>query len=1048
MSGQISPGRSARTQGAHRARRRLRFGPPLVSLTALLWAGQALAQTTISTDTTTPLQTSKTGDLTVNSGASIKPASGTAVTVDSSNAVNNNGIISFHNVDNATGVLVLGGNTTAITNSGSIVLDEDQASTTDSNGIPHGPFAKGANRFALRLTGPGDVTGSIVNNGVGVLSVVGNTSTAISIETNLFGAVTNGGAVTNTGDNSFGLRATGTISGNVTLGGTFTANGQNAQAVSLADVGGAVVINSTISATGYRFTTRSTSADFLKLLSKDDLLQGGPAVTIAGNVAGGVLLDSVTTTDATGVQTTTAGSINSFSGAPALVVGAAGRSITLGNVGADTDAFGLEIKGSAQGSGVYDGVASTGVQVGVSGGGAVDTTGGIHVSGTVSATSFAASATGLHLMAGAIAPVIKNEGAIAGVMSSDAPGAAATAIAIDGGSSVGALLNAANITAQVTGQKASAIAVQDLSGTLSEIENIRAISAARVLTDPNAAVTGRAIALDLSNNTTGVHIAQSDPSAGVSPPSILGEILTGSGNDRLEFLGGTVNGDMSLGAGANSLTVDGGAVVKGGLTAQGGTLALSVGAGTLQVNSANPLAVTTLTLGPASTTILTADPSVNSSTELDVSGPATIASGAKIGVRLASILDTTATYTLIRAQNLNLGAIDTSVLGQVPFLYDSSLSSNAAAGTVSATLTRKSAAELGLPATTAGGLDAVVHGVNADVGLRGALLSQTDRPGLINLYNQLLPNHSGSIFDTAAATVGAFAQPVDDRQDQRGGGFWLQETNLGLFAGGSADDPGYKAWSFGMVGGYELPATTLGILGVSFGVATNTVYPDKVDSAADLHANMMEAGIYWRASRGGFSANARLAGEYVKVTSDRVISILGSDGLAVNRTTNGSWDAFGVDGRMMVSYEAVRGRYYLRPLATLDYFRLMEGSYTEHGGGDGMDLAVQSRTSSRVTAFAGVAMGAVYGAARDWGPELTFGYKGVAANNLGVTTARFVAGGSPFTLLANDISGQGAAAHVALKGENGSGAFSVEGGAETRDGLSIYDLKLAGHIQF
>src|SRR5204863_355824 len=180
----------------------------------------------------------------------------------------------------------------------------------------------------------------------------------------------------------------------------------------------------------------------------------------------------------------------------------------------------------------------------------------------------------------------------------------------------------------------------------------------------------------------------------------------------------------------------------------------------------------------------------------------------------------------------------------------------------------------------------------------------------------LLPVHSSSIFDTAQATVEAFARPVDDRQDPRGSGFWVQETNLGLFSDGRTDQPGYKAWSFGVVGGYELPATALGVLGVTVGGATSTIYPDKVDSAADLHANMMEAGIYWRATRGGFSANARLAG------------------------------------------------------------------------------------------------------------------------------------GDAFTLRADDVSGQGAAARVALKGENGSGAFAVEGGAETRDGLSIYDLRLAGHIQF
>jgi hypothetical protein len=1029
----------------------LRYGAPLVSASALVWAGQALAQTTITSDTSAPLATSKSGDVTVNPGASIKPSSGTAVTVDSNNNVTNNGTISFHNVDNSTGILVQGGHTSTITNTGSVVSDEDAPTSTDSNGITHGAFAKGTNRFGLRLVGPGDFIGSITNTAAGVFSVAGNNSAAISIETGLNGTLSSLGAVTAIGDNSFALHSTGAITGNVTLAGTLSASGQNAQAVSLSDVGGAVNITSTITATGYRYTTRSTSTQFLNLLKPDDLLQGGPALTIGGSVGGGVLLDSTSTTDATtGVVTTTASSVNSFGSAPALVVGSATRSapIVLGNVGTGVDAFGLEIKGSATGAGVYDGIASTAVQVGAAGGGTVDTSGGIRVTGTVASSSYAASAAGLHLLSGVSAPVIKNEGAITGVMNSDAAGASARAIAIESGASVHTLQNSDAIGATVTGQQGDAIAVQDKSGTLVEVENIRAITAARSLSDPTVAVSGHTIALDLSANTTGVHVIQTDPSAGVTPPSITGEVRTGSGGDRLEFLAGTVTGDISLGAGANALTVDGGASVKGGLTATGGTVALAVGSGTLEVNQPTALSLTSLSLAPTSTLILTADPNAASATQLDVAGTATIGSGAKIGVRLASLLDTTATFNLIHAQTLNSGAIDTSLLGQVPFLYNSSISTNAAAGVVSATLTRKTAAQLGLPATIAGGYDAVIHGANADTGVRGALLAQTDRPSLVNLYNQLLPNHSGSIFDTAEATVEAFARPVDDREDSRGRGFWIQETNLGLFSNGSNDDPGYKAWSFGVVGGYELPATTLGILGVSFGLATNSIYPEHVDSASDLHTNMMEAGLYWRISEGPFTANARIAGDYVKVSSDRILSVLGGDGLAVNRTATASWSGYGVNARFYAAYEAARGRYYLRPEAMVDYYRLMEDSYTEHGGGSGYDLEVNSRTSSRLTAFAGVALGAVYGQARDWGPEITLGYKGVVNQNLGVTTAKFAGGGDFFTLLPNDVGGQGAAAHLALKGENGSGAFSVEGGAETRDGLSIYDLKLAGHIQF
>ncbi|HEX5262334.1 MAG TPA: autotransporter outer membrane beta-barrel domain-containing protein, partial [Phenylobacterium sp.] len=406
------------------------------------------------------------------------------------------------------------------------------------------------------------------------------------------------------------------------------------------------------------------------------------------------------------------------------------------------------------------------------------------------------------------------------------------------------------------------------------------------------------------------------------------------------------------------------------------------------------------------------------------------------------------TYTLIRADQLSAGSIDQSLLGSVPFLYNSSLRSDATAGTVTATLALKTATELGLPSTTAGAYLPLIQNIGNDPGLEGALLAQTTRSGLISLYNQLLPNYSGSVFNIAAASIAAFSRPIDDRRDPVGGGFWVQQTNLGIFADGTTDEPGYKGWSIGAVGGYEIPHSQLGILGVTLGGSANQLYPDEAADAEDLHSTLMDAGIYWRTSYGGFSANVRLGGDYMKVTSKRVIAVLGGDGLAVLRTADGSWSSFGFNAHGMVSYEKRFGRYYLRPQASFDYITLKEDGYTETGGGDGMDLAVKSRTSSRLAAFAGVAVGATYGPDKSWGPEVLVGYKGVAAETLGDTTARFAAGGDTFVLHADELSGQGVAARVSLKGENGSGAFAVEAGAESRDSLAIYDLRLAGHVQF
>lgn len=1049
MTGYFSPGASRISGRRRRWARILRFGPPLVSVTALVWAGQAFAQTTISTDTTAPLATSKTGDLTIAAGGTVKPASGVAVTIDSNNAVTNSGVIQFQNKDNVTGVLIQGGNTGSLTNNNTIQVDDTSTTTTDSNGVVHGPFASGTGRYGVRVVGPGAFTGSLTNSVGASITMKGDNSFGVSVETDLIGSINQLGTLTIQGTNSVGLRTTGAVIGDVNLTGVTSAAGQGTQAASLGgDISGALLINGTVSSSGYRYQTRSTDPTFLSHLTADDLLQGGPTVTVAGSVGKGILVDATSTTDTSGVVTSVAGSISSAAAAPALVVGAVGRDVHIGDVGTGVDAFGIEIKGSVLGSGIYDGVSASAIQLGVAGGGAVTTGDGIRISGTVGATAYAASATALQLNSGVAAPVIRNEGSLAAIMNSDAAGAAARALVIGAGANVAVLQNAATLSATVAGQKADAIAITDKSGTLSEIENIGLITTSRTITDITQAVTGKSIAMDLSANTGGVHIVQTDVAGDTLVPAIQGSVLLGSGADRVEILGGLLIGDLDLGAGANTLTIDGGAIVNGALNAQGGTVALSVGTGSLTIKSPSQLSLTSLTLGSASSVIFTADPATNTATKLDVAGTATIASGAKIGVRLDSILQNSATYTLIHANQLNAGAIDSSLLGSVPFLYDSSLKTDTAAGTVTATLSRKSAAELGLPTTTAGAYEPLIQNISKDTGLEGALLAQTTRAGLINLYNQLLPNHSGSIFNIAAASVSAFSRPLDDRQDPVGGGFWLQETNLGIFSDGKNDDPGYKGWSVGAVGGYEIPRTAFGILGATFGISANQIYPDNVDSAEDLHTTLMDAGIYWRTTHGGFSANARLGGDYMKVSSKRVVEVLGGDGLAVSRTANGEWSAYGFNARGMVAYEKRFGRYYLRPQLSLDYMQLMEGAYTETGGGDGMDLSVKSRTSSRLAAFAGVALGATYGPTNSWGPEVLVGYKGVASQSLGDTTARFVGGGDAFTLRSDDIGGQGVAAHISLKGENGSGGFAVETGAETRDGLAIYDLKLAGHVQF
>ncbi|HEX3699084.1 MAG TPA: autotransporter domain-containing protein [Phenylobacterium sp.] len=1009
-----------------------------MSLTALLWATQAFADTTISSDRSTPINTSTANNgqpdnVVINSGVNITPPGGAAVTLDSDNTVVNTGNIKIQDKDDSTGILVLGGHTGSVTNNGNITINETTtAADTNNDGVPDGPFAVGADRFGIRLTGTQPFTGDIDNTGSGVITVQGTNSAGISLETALIGNLSTLGTIAVTGDNSFGMRTLSTVSGSYTAGGAITAQGQGAVGVLVGgDVAGAFVANGTVTATGYRVPVRSTDPSAVAKLVASDLLQGGPAISIAGSVGGGVLID-------------TTGVVSSSGAAPGLQIGGAGD-ITLGNVGTTADAFGVEVRGTVAGSGVYDHVTGTGLQIGLAGGGAVNTTGGVHNTGAITGSSSIADATAVILNAGATVPLFQNDGVItASVLSGS--GNTARGLVIQPGADVATLANSNTITAALSGTSGDAIAVQDLSGTLTTIQNIRSIAAGLTsVTGP--AATGQAIAIDVSANTTGVSLQQFDTSGGTALPSIIGAIKFGAGADDAEIQAGTIVGDISFGAGANTLNISGGAQVFGGLSDTGGTLALSVNTGSLQINSTNAVNLTSLNVTSGSALTFTVDPQAGAATELDVSGAATLASGSKIGVRFASLLTGAETFTVIRANQLSVGTIDTSLLSTIPFLYTASVAANPSVGTVDITVTQKSASQLGLSSVSAVALNPVLAAVGRVPSLENAFLAQTTQSGFQAAFNQLLPSRSSAIFEMVAADSAAVGRAIEDRQGV-GGGAWVQEINYGASDRGQDGLPGYHAWGVGLAGGYEAAFAPAAIVGLTVGAASDQIRELGQADTGKETVDVLEAGVYWRATAGKFAADARLGGDYLRMSQDRIVQIDNVLADTFSTTATSHWNGTGVNARVRASYEGQLGSMYVRPQLGVSYDEISEDGHTEAGGGPGIDLAIDSRSSSRLSGFAGVAVGAVFGEQATWGPEILIGYRDVVNESLGDTTAQFVSGGDPFTLASEKLSGQGLAAHIAFKGENGYGGFAVEGGAETRGGLTLYDLRLTAHLQF
>lgn len=333
---------------------------------------------------------------------------------------------------------------------------------------------------------------------------------------------------------------------------------------------------------------------------------------ITGNVGKGILLDrppadnSTTDTDEDkdGVADASEGTatIASYGVAPAIEIGGA-TATTIGLVGTGDLAFGFVNKGSVTGNGVNDGVAGTGLRIGQAGGGVVTVQGGLNnfAGATIVGRAYLAQSTGVMLNANSVVPVLRNAGSIG---------------------------------AEQNGGQHDARAIVDLSGTLGLIENSGII---RAVVNPATGVTqtGKTIAIDLSANTAGATVRQAKVNT-ADAPAIGGDLLFGSGNDRLELLAGTFAGTMSFGAGADSLVLDGGATAAGRISDSDGRLGIDVRDGRLAMANTETLTITSLNLGAKGVLAVSVDPTV-SNTRLNVTGAATVDSGAQVDVTLTSL---------------------------------------------------------------------------------------------------------------------------------------------------------------------------------------------------------------------------------------------------------------------------------------------------------------------------------------------------------------------------------------------------------------------------
>lgn len=1088
-----------------------------------------------------PAAGSSTGGAAVElpAGCTITPASGGAgIVVNGGNLTLDPGAtISNVNVNNTTGILVQGGTTGVVSNSGTISLTSSFTPPTDGNtGLSFGPFTSGTNRIGIDLEGASGFNGPISNAASGAINISGDNSIGILINAPILNNdLTDSGTINILGNQTVGVQigSQGSVGGNLTINGTITATGVGAQGVvSNGAVGGALTIGSAITVTAYRSTTAPSTPSVLGFLQAGQLEQGGSGVTVGASVGGGITVSpAITIGSGSSATTTAAAQVTVFGSAPALQIGAANQAINIGDTAAD--AHGLVIGGVITGNGVYSKVttpnlpgpvSATAINIGGFSGGTVNLNGGIHVVGQVVSSAFDAASTAINIGSGVTAGEILNDGSITATASGSTP-QTAQAIVIAPGSNVASIANTGTIAAAVEDTKATtgaAAAIIDQSGTVAAISNTGTIDAALSPAATNFVIQGPTTAIDVSHATHGTAISQTISSTfggqtaplftgsisgdtltvtavansgniaigetvfghGVAPgttitalgtgtggtgtytlsttqtvssesltgtgplPSIAGDVLFGSGVNTFDIEAGTTNGAVVEQAGQRQLTfnvaANPGATASVTVTAANThqVTSLDVGAGGTLIAGVNP----TFAIGAANPTPIF-DTTVHPG-EAGADGQAIFADGAQIGVRLTALQTApVAQYIFVQTSGapgaLQVGTLNQQSLTNTPFLYTAAASSTASDLIV--TLTRKTAADIGLNASQTAAFNSVFNALEKDNGLAGAFLAQTSKFGFLTLYNQMLPDQGIGIFESLESATQKISNLTEQTPDAgtriAGTSAWLQEVNTTIKRE-DGQTLGDTDRVFGLVGGYE----KMGAGGGAYGLTLSYLNIGTQDVAEPVGGNLItdlvEVGGYYRRAWGDVRFSVRGAAGYAWFNEKRLFV---TDG--VSESSSGNWNGYFGDAHAGAEYEFHISKFYLRPELSADYLYLNEGAHQESGAGPGFDLAIASRASSRMSGSAVLTLGAQYGHDIWFRPEVFGGYREVFFGDLANTVANYT-GQTPFTLLPGDVKGGWLVTGFSLKAGTSLSYVALEGEADLRQDEQRYNIYLAARAMF
>jgi hypothetical protein len=577
----------------------------LTAATVALMSGPAFAtdpnNTDITTKVTTPVATSTANsgapaDILIDTTGTVEVSGPTgsnpvvpAATIDSSNIITNKGTIDFDSVPGAIGVQLDSGNaggpiSGAFDNIGVINL-------TGGGTVKTGILITTPTGLSATFTGvplpdaatPVTTPTAIDLESGSTLNVQGDSSTGIELAsgTTLDGDILVGGTVTvsptttgeKTGTGGTGVELLGPMNGNFTIeeGGTIDAIGPNAQGVVINGIlTGMFTNDGTIDVVGTATpTTANTNPST------------GSALWVENNITGGIYNGGPDLDHVSAVSASISGS--GLASAPTILISPLPTAVTPLVISPVIDpdsipgdaGFSLLNRGTIEANAANADESTTAIRLaGASTLAPVNFTGGILDEGTISAAGSTTSASGaspidvtaILIDTNANVPnIVTSVATGSGDISASASGTGeATVVAIEVnqvGSDAGSLkeidnagtISASAATTDLTVQNLAAYAILDNAGTITTINNTGTIEAtATPLT--NGLQIARAV--DLSNSTSAITFTNNG--------TVIGDVLLGSGNDTFTVEGlsptagaATVTGNINLGGGADTLTIGG-----------------------------------------------------------------------------------------------------------------------------------------------------------------------------------------------------------------------------------------------------------------------------------------------------------------------------------------------------------------------------------------------------------------------------------------------------------------------------------------------------------